>query len=70
MATPEKRIWTTDDAAAYLGRTPAAVRNLVLRRLIPYRKVGGRLAFIPEEIEKWVRSAPGVTLENLEQEFD
>ena len=40
-----------------------AVRNLVMRRRIPFRKVGGRLVFIRREIRRWVESAPGIKLE-------
>jgi len=47
--------------------TPGAIRNLVLRRKIPFRKVGGRLVFLRDEIEKWIASAPGVRLKDLEK---
>lgn len=60
---------TTEQAADLLGRTPGAVRNLVLRRKIPFRKPSGRLVFIRAEIEAWVENAQGITLtEILEKE--
>lgn len=56
---------STTEAADLLKRSPAAVRNLVMRRLIPYRKPGGRLVFIKDELEQWVKRAPGVSIEEL-----
>jgi hypothetical protein len=42
-------------AAEYLSTTPAAIRSLVKRREIPYRKTpNGRLLFRPEELDMWV----------------
>jgi hypothetical protein len=57
----------TKEAGAFIRRSPAAVRNLVMRRLIPFRKVGGRLLFIREELEEWVRRSPGVRLDDIEE---
>lgn len=51
--------------AAFLKRTPGAIRNLVLRRKIPFRKVGGRLLFQKGEIKQWVETAPGLRLSDL-----
>jgi hypothetical protein len=50
------------------GRSPAAVRQLALRRRIPFRRVGGRLCFIEAELRQWILDAPGVRLEDLERE--
>ena len=60
-----KKIWNTNEAAEFLGRSPGAIRNLVMRRAIPYRKVAGRLVFLKDEIEKWIENAPGVRLKDL-----
>ncbi len=54
---------STREAADYLRRTPASIRNLVLRRQIPFRKVGGRLLFIKEELDKWVQESEGTSVE-------
>lgn len=54
---------TTKQAAAFLGRSPGAVRNLVLRKKIPFRKVSGRLMFLRSELVRWIESSPGVLLE-------
>jgi len=58
-------VWNCKECAEFLGRSEGAIRNLILRRAIPYRKAGGRLIFLPQEIEKWVTSSPGIRLEEL-----
>ncbi len=58
-------LWNVKKAAEYLNRSEGAIRNLVLRRSIPFRKVGGRLMFIETEIKTWVGDSPGLTLEDL-----
>ncbi|RZB36307.1 MAG: hypothetical protein SRB2_02132 [Desulfobacteraceae bacterium Eth-SRB2] len=40
----------TKECGVVIRRSPGAVRNLVLRRAIPYRKVAGRLVFLRSEI--------------------
>lgn len=61
-----RRYLSTEECAEFLGRSPGAIRNLVMRRAIPYRKPGGRLMFLRTELQAWVESAPGVRLEELE----
>lgn len=56
---------STTEAADLLRKSPAAVRNLVMRRAIPFRKPGGRLVFIRDELEQWVRESPGVSIKDL-----
>ena len=58
-------ILSTKQCAEFIGRTPGAVRNLVLRQAIPFRKPAGRLVFLKSEIEQWIDAAPGVTLDDL-----
>ena len=50
-------------AAEFLGTTEKAVRQRVARRMIPFRKWGGRLLFVTAELESFVNSLPGCTLE-------
>lgn len=66
MEYTAKKIWNTSEVAKFIGRSPGSVRNLVLRRAIPYRKVAGRLVFIRSEIEVWIEEAPGLRLKDLE----
>ena len=53
------------ELAKYLKRTPSAIRNLVMRRQIPFRKVAGRLVFFQDEIDRWLNEAQGITLEEM-----
>jgi hypothetical protein len=57
-----KKYLDTEECAKLIGRTPGAVRNLVLRGIIPYRKPAGRLIFVRPEIEAWIENAPGKRL--------
>ncbi len=52
----EKRIWTVDEVAYFLGLTKKTIYNKVSRREIPFRKPKGgrRLYFMPDEILNWV----------------
>jgi excisionase family DNA binding protein len=61
------RYFNTMEVADYLRRTRGAIGNLVLRRKIPHRKVGGRLLFDREEIDRWVKMSEGLNLEEIEQ---
>ena len=63
--TYENELLTALEAAEVLRRSPGAVRNLVMRRKIPYRKAGGRLYFLRSELVAWVQDSPGVTLEEV-----
>lgn len=56
---------TVFELSQYIKRSPGAIRNLVLRRAIPYRKPSGRLIFIRGEVDAWIRNAEGVSLEDL-----
>ena len=68
MGAGEKEYLNAKDCAELLGRSPSAVRNLVMRRRIPFRKPAGRLLFLRHEIETWIENAPGVKLENMRDE--
>jgi excisionase family DNA binding protein len=59
---------TTKQLTKVIHRTEPAIRNLVMRRRIPFRKPGGRLLFIEEEIMKWVTDAEGLSYEDLQKE--
>lgn len=47
----------TREVAVYARKSPGAVRNLVLRRGIPYHKPGGRLLFVRAEIDEWIKGS-------------
>ena len=66
---PTKQYFTVNQLSNYLaGRSPGAIRNLVLRRAIPFRKPSGRLLFDRDEIDRWIKSSAGVSLEELRKE--
>jgi hypothetical protein len=50
-----------------IHRTEPAIRNLVMRRQIPFRKPGGRLLFVREEIEKWVMESEGISYGEIQK---
>ena len=60
-------ILNAEELARYLKRTPSSIRNLVMRRQVPFRKVGGRLVFFKEEIDKWVLDSPEISLEEMDR---
>lgn len=55
----------TQECADFIRRTPGAVRNLVMRRAIPFRKPGGRLVFLKTELQRWIEAAPGVKFDEM-----
>lgn len=62
------RFLNTEQCAEFLGRSPGALRNLVMRRKIPFRKPGGRLIFLKSEILAWIETAPGLKLDEIEND--
>jgi Helix-turn-helix domain len=57
--------------AALLGTSEKLVRARVERRLIPFRRLGGRIVFPRDELTAYQQRLPGCsldeTLKNLEQ---
>ena len=54
-------------AADFLGVSENAVRKRVERRLIPFRKWGGRVVFLRSELTEFLQSLPGCEVENALQ---
>lgn len=65
MSTEKIILWDIKKTSEFLNRTPGALRNMVLRRTIPYRKVAGRLMFIESEILTWIQDSPGLSIERF-----
>ncbi|MFC1886057.1 helix-turn-helix domain-containing protein [Thermodesulfobacteriota bacterium] len=57
----------TEECGDYLKRSPGAIRNLVMRRKIPFRKPGGRLMFLKAEIDDWIENSPGLKVGELDE---
>jgi hypothetical protein len=49
--------------SALLGAKEKHMRGLVARRLIPFRRLGGRIIFIRTEILAWLDAMAGCSLE-------
>lgn len=62
-----REIMNTEEVGEFLGRTPGAIRNMTMRKVIPFRKASGRLVFFRREIVAWIDQSPGVHLEDLEE---
>lgn len=58
----EGKILDLNETARIIKRTPSAVRNLVMRGKIPFRKAAGRLVFFEHELLEWIQSSPEKTL--------
>jgi hypothetical protein len=57
---------TIFELSGYLKRSPGGIRNLVLRRKIPFRKPAGRLLFDQEEIDRWIQNSGGISLDEIQ----
>jgi hypothetical protein len=55
-----------NELSSYIKRSPGSIRNLVLRRQIPFRKPAGRLVFIKQEIDEWIIKSEGIGLDQLQ----
>ena len=61
-------ILTLKEICALLKRKPSAVRSLVARHQLPFRRLGGRrIVFLRDEINEWILAAPGLTLEQMKK---
>ncbi len=59
MEWPEdRRFWTVKDVAGYLQASESWVRHAAAGGRLPYRKIGGLLRFLPEEIRALVEKPP------------
>lgn len=49
------KIWmNSDDASIYLGTTPGSIRNMVYRRQLPAKKLGNRLKFRKQDLDRFI----------------
>jgi len=55
-----RTVLTVEDVAILLGRTPKAVRRMVERGQLPYRKLGRRVLFLRAELEEFLNALPGL----------
>jgi hypothetical protein len=58
---------TLEENVLLIKRTPKAIRNMVMRKQIPFKKLAGRIVFDKDEIIAWIANAPGVSLDDLKR---
>ncbi len=56
---------TITELSEYVKRSKPAIRMLVLRRALPFRKVAGRLLFSKEEIDQWIQMSKGIGIDEI-----
>jgi len=61
------RLLDVPETAAMLGRSENAVRRMVERRQIPYRKSGRRVLFLESELKAFIEALPGLSIEDLRE---
>ena len=61
------RLLDVPETAAMLGRSENAVRRMVERRQIPYRKSGRRVLFLESELRALIEALPGLSLADLRE---
>lgn len=54
-------ILSVQEAAKFLGKTPAALRNGYKRWGVPHFRLGGQIKFTQEALQEWVEK--GMTVE-------
>lgn len=47
----------------FLGWSEKRTRGMIERRLIPFRRVGGRIVFLRSDLEHWLQTLDGCSLE-------
>lgn len=57
-------------AASFLGSTASAVRHRVARRLLPFRRLGSRIVFLRSEIEQFLATRPGCTVQEAQKNLE
>ncbi|PAV27779.1 hypothetical protein CIL05_20080 [Virgibacillus profundi] len=50
----EKRTMSVEDVAIYLGLHKDTIYDLVKGKKIPHIKIGGRIFFLVDVLEKWM----------------
>ena len=60
---------TPTEAAKYLGIKLSYLYKLMMRRVIPYYKQGGKLCYFdPEDLDRWQRSVRVATDDEIESQ--
>jgi hypothetical protein len=54
-------------AALFLGTSQRWVRRRIARGLLPHRRFNGRIFFLRDELEEFIKSLPGVNVAEAKQ---
>lgn len=49
-----KRLFTVEEAAKYLGRTPYAIRHMIAKGILPVVRRDGRVYLDREDLDRWI----------------
>jgi excisionase family DNA binding protein len=60
-----KAVLTITDAAYYTGLRERDLMDLIDAQKIPYRKRGKKVLFLIRELDAWLDTLPGLTMEQL-----
>ena len=60
---PDRRYLDVGSTATYLGTTSTAIYAAVARRQIPFRRFGRKLLFDRIELDSYIKSLKGVSVE-------
>ena len=62
-----EKLLGVEEAAEMLGRSENAVRRMVERRQLPFRKSERRVLFLESELRAFIETLPGLSLEDLRE---
>lgn len=62
---PTAAVLDVRNAAALLGMSEKALRHLVERRRIPFRRLGRKIIFLKTELDAWLGSLSGISLQEV-----
>lgn len=54
----DEELWDVSDVARYLKVTEPTVRNYMRDKGLAFRRVGGFIRFLPDEVRRWVAEQP------------
>ena len=59
---PEQRLFSIEEAAAYLGISPRSVRTFIAASRLPTIRLGRRVLLDREQLDKWIASQERVEI--------
>ena len=65
----ETLLLSVKEAAAFLGVTQDALRARIKRRVVPFRRLGGRVMLLRSELEQYIARLPGVDTDEALKEM-